>query len=157
MILPVDPMAWVGQIGLGTRGASQEHDVLLSVSDDGELAFWVPGDDSSVQVKAPNGHSATTLNGAGSSAWTCTGKVRTGRKGLTIARCSSAKKSVLGRCAWSYHVLEYLLKGGAHIVVPIPEGEELTIWDSKESEFSLGLEYRQTLRCARDVPTSIRH
>lgn len=31
-------------------------------------------------------------------------------------------------------------------VVPIPEGEELTIWDSKESEFSLGLEYRQTLR-----------
>ena len=43
--------------------------------------------------------------------------------------------------------------GDAHIVVPILEGEELTIWDSKESEFSLGLEYRQTLRYVRDMPT----
>ena len=37
-----------------------------------------------------------------------------------------------------------LIRRGA--VVPTPEGEELTIWDSKESEFSLGLEYQQTLR-----------
>ena len=36
----------------------------------------------------------------------------------------------------------------AGIVVPTAEGEELTIWDSKESEFSLGLEYRRVLRYA---------
>lgn len=39
------------------------------------------------------------------------------------------------------------------IVVPTPEGEELTIWDSKESEFSLGLEYTQTMR---SVSTRVR-
>ncbi len=98
MILPVDPMAWVGQLGSGTRGTSLEHDVLLSVSDDGELAFWVPGDDSGERTKAVDGHSANVLNGAGTSGWACTGKVRTGRKGVRIAGCSSAKKSVLGRC-----------------------------------------------------------
>ncbi|KAI0361166.1 WD repeat-containing protein [Trametes cingulata] len=104
-ILPVDPMAWVGQYGSGTRGVAQVHDVLLSVSEQGELAFWVP--------------EGQTV------AWKCTGVVRTGRKGLSMARCSSAKKSVL--------------------IVPTPEGEELTIWDSKESEFALGLEYRAVL------------
>ncbi|RDX52017.1 hypothetical protein OH76DRAFT_1400924 [Lentinus brumalis] len=131
MILPVDPMAWVGQLGSGTRGTSLEHDVLLSVSDDGELAFWVPGDDSGERTKAVDGHSANVLNGAGTSGWACTGKVRTGRKGVRIAGCSSAKKSVL--------------------VSQIPEGEELTIWDSKESEFSLGLEYRQTLSASDPI------
>ena len=32
-----------------------------------------------------------------------------------------------------------------HAVVPTPEGEELTIWDSKESQFASGLEYAVTL------------
>ncbi|RPD64989.1 hypothetical protein L227DRAFT_635288 [Lentinus tigrinus ALCF2SS1-6] len=129
IILPVDPMAWVGQIGSGARGTSDKHDVLLSVSEDGELAFWVPGDDASSPTDALNGTKAH--NGASNSTWTCTGKVRTGRKGLTMARCSSAKKSVL--------------------VAPIPEGEELTIWDSKESEFSLGLEYHRTLSASDPI------
>jgi hypothetical protein len=38
------------------------------------------------------------------------------------------------------------------LVVPHPDGEEVTIWDSKESEFSLGLEYRHVSRFA--VPRS---
>ncbi|KAH9996446.1 RAVE protein 1 C terminal-domain-containing protein [Russula vinacea] len=57
--------------------------------------------------------------------WRCTGRVRTGRKNLRMARCSSAKKTVL--------------------IVPRADGEELTIWDSKESEFSSGLEYMTNL------------
>jgi hypothetical protein len=32
--------------------------------------------------------------------------------------------------------------------VPGADGEELTIWDSKESEFASGLEYRVLLRWA---------
>lgn len=31
-------------------------------------------------------------------------------------------------------------------VVSTEAGDELTIWDSKESEFSLGLEFRQVFR-----------
>ncbi|KAH9897985.1 WD repeat-containing protein [Cubamyces lactineus] len=117
LILPVDPMAWVGQYGSGTRGIAQAHDVLLSVSEEGELAFWTLED--GLQDHQGNG------------VWKCTGKVRTGRKGLTMARCSSAKKSVL--------------------VVPTPSGEELTIWDSKESEFALGLEYRDVLPASTPI------
>ncbi|KAF8213200.1 WD repeat-containing protein [Mycena galopus ATCC 62051] len=95
MILPVDPMAW------GLRREWAAHDVLLSVSELGELAFWVLDD---------------------SSAWRCTGSVKTHRAGISKARCSSAKKTAL--------------------IVATSEGEELTIWDSKESEFASGLEFR---------------
>lgn len=74
MIIPVDPMAWTGPYKNGLT----EHDVLLSVAADGELAFWVPEDGSTVP-------------------WRCTGKVKTCRSGLRKASCSSAKKTVLGR------------------------------------------------------------
>lgn len=88
-------MAWVGQYGLGATDAGDNHDVLLSVSDEGELAFWIPESGITPQV---NGSNKQPVNGVGKrhSPWTCTGRVRTGRKGLTTACCSSAKKSVLG-------------------------------------------------------------
>jgi hypothetical protein len=70
-ILPVDPMGWIS-----SRGSTvMERDVLLSVGSDGKLMFWVP-----------EGKRA---------GWRCTGKVRTGRTNLRMARCSSAKKTVL--------------------------------------------------------------
>ncbi|KAJ7071176.1 RAVE protein 1 C terminal-domain-containing protein [Mycena amicta] len=96
MILPVDPMAW------GFQRQWALHDVLLSLSESGELAFWVPDGKE----------------------WRRTGSVRTDRTGITKARCSSAKKTAL--------------------VVPTPKGDELTIWDSKESEFASGLEFCAT-------------
>jgi hypothetical protein len=55
--------------------AGMERDVLLSVGRDGELMFWVPDG-----------------NGTG---WRRTGRVRTGRTNIRMARCSSAKKTVL--------------------------------------------------------------
>ncbi|KAK7468733.1 regulator of (H+)-ATPase in vacuolar membrane [Stygiomarasmius scandens] len=118
MVIPVDPMAW------GVKHPWVKHDALLSVSEEGELAFWVPeeaktkaavtiqqrinGIDNDSQKKSERG-------------WICTGRVRTGRTGIVKVRCSSAKKTALVR--------------------PVSEGEELTIWDSKESEFASGLEY----------------
>jgi hypothetical protein len=67
MILPVDPMAW------GLSAQWTQHDVLLSVAENGQLAFWVPEE----------------------SGWRCTGKVKTGRSGIRKASCSSAKKTAL--------------------------------------------------------------
>ena len=64
-------MGWVSSRG----PTAVERDVLLSVGSDGELMFWVP-------------------EGKGSG-WRCTGSVRTGRKKIRMARCSSAKKTVL--------------------------------------------------------------
>ena len=46
---------------------------------------------------------------------------------------------ILGKCLCSY------------AVVPRADGEELTIWDSKESEFSSGLEYVKTLSSSDQV------
>lgn len=77
MILPVDPMAWSGT--MNGIDETAEHDVILSVSTEGELSFWVTENRS----KAADG-------------WICTGKVTTQRIGIRMARCSSAKKTVLG-------------------------------------------------------------
>ncbi|KZP10552.1 hypothetical protein FIBSPDRAFT_922313 [Athelia psychrophila] len=105
MVLPVDPMAWSSEMGIRAP-----HDVLLSVSGCGELAFW-----AFEEAFAQSGKTE------GESEWKCTGSVRTGRTGITRARCSSVKKTAL--------------------VVPGPDGEELSIWDSTISEFASGLEY----------------
>lgn len=81
MVLPVDPMAWsAGPTAENKNQWGQPHDVLLSVSEEGELAFWVF--DEGV--------------GTSGSQWRCTGRVRTGRRGFSRARCSSSKKSALG-------------------------------------------------------------
>jgi hypothetical protein len=64
-------MAWSGSNDFS------EHDALLSVSHEGELAFWTLDEN----LKSP---------------WRCTGNVKTGRTGFTRVSCSSAKKSALG-------------------------------------------------------------
>lgn len=147
MMIPVDPMAWCRSYS-GT-GSAELHDVLLSMSDEGELAFWVPEQADLFTgniVRKVNG-----INGSGSrvkgNGWRCTGRVRTGRSGLSKAACSSAKKSVLSTlssCLWFHYCCLYAPL--CPPVVPSPDGEELTIWDSKASEFSSGLEYREVLR-----------
>ena len=71
-ILPVDPMAW------GSPRNWAERDVLLSISEGGEITFWVP------EANAGKG-------------WRCTRIVRTGRSGFRKVRCSSAKKTALSR------------------------------------------------------------
>ncbi|KAJ3750593.1 RAVE protein 1 C terminal-domain-containing protein [Lentinula detonsa] len=109
LILPVDPMAW------GMKNEWVEHDALLSISEEGELAFWVPED------RQISGSSTSSIDHFG---WRCTGKVKTGRRQIRKARCSSAKKTAL--------------------ITPGSIGEELTIWDSKESEFASGLEFSYT-------------
>lgn len=78
-------MAWSG------TGAKEwtPHDVLLSVSEEGELAFW-----SLEESLVENG--PVVMNGIDNE-WRCTDRVQTGRKGFSIARCSSTKKSALGR------------------------------------------------------------
>ncbi|WWC85740.1 uncharacterized protein L201_000606 [Kwoniella dendrophila CBS 6074] len=130
MILPVDPMGWhQSVIDWSTDTALQ--DMILSVSTDGDLEFWTPKIGGHlVEHKSENtvkhGDTACQYDGAGSDdrveeAWIKTGTVRTGRSNVVMARCSSRKKTVLV-CK---------LEDGRH---------ELTVWDSKVSEFSTGLE-----------------
>jgi rabconnectin-3a len=78
-ILPVDSMAW------GSHAPSTQHDVLVSISTEGELAFWIPVPETSTTLESDRGK------------WQCTGLVHTSRKDIRMARCSSAKKTVLGR------------------------------------------------------------
>lgn len=85
MILPVDPMAW----GLSRHQFWTQHDALLSVSEDGELAFWKPEE---CVLSKPEQEKEEGPEGNG---WRCTGRVRTARKGIVKASCSSAKKTAL--------------------------------------------------------------
>lgn len=87
-VLPVDPMAWSrsrhdsDQTADGTS-TTRQHDALVSLSEEGELAFWIPleGTDGVQDAKV---------------GWSCTGTIRTQRKGISLARCSSAKKTAIG-------------------------------------------------------------
>lgn len=85
-ILAVDPMAWT------SAHTWVEHDVLLSVSQEGELSFWIP-DESKHRHQAVAVSSGQ--NGRSGPSWRCTGKVKSGRQNLVTARCSSARKTAL--------------------------------------------------------------
>lgn len=69
LVLPVDPMAWAAYPQPALR------EMILCATSDGELSFWAPESDNE---------------------WSCTGRVHTGRRKIRLARCSSAKKTVLG-------------------------------------------------------------
>ncbi|KAF8323322.1 hypothetical protein DL93DRAFT_2050227 [Clavulina sp. PMI_390] len=121
IVLPVDPMAW-SHDPLSSGSHAARHDALVSVSEDGTLSFWVPALEN---MGSNNGNSA---------AWICTGSIRTGRTGIRLARCSSAKKTAL---------------------VSIENGvETLSIWDSKESEFASGLEYSHSFIPSSDTTST---
>jgi hypothetical protein len=119
MIVPVDPMGW------SESKAGNEQAVLLSVSKQGDLDFWAHGINSTLE-------------------WRCTGRVSTGRTDLKLAVCSSAKKSALGML--SLPSIPHLIPFDARSVFLVSNGEELTIWDSKESEFASGLEFSNVFR-----------
>ncbi|KAG7099019.1 hypothetical protein E1B28_000902 [Marasmius oreades] len=116
VMVPVDPMAWVH------RDSWTEYDALLSVSESGELAFWKPESEGLSHFRSVKKVANGSSNEQGSE-WRCTGQVKTDRRNIRKARCSSMKKTAL--------------------VSVVSDGEELTIWDSKESEFASGLEYHR--------------
>ncbi|KAF8320625.1 RAVE protein 1 C terminal-domain-containing protein [Cantharellus anzutake] len=124
-ILPVDPMAWAHELPTG-------HSVSLSSP---ELSPTIPLAPSLADSETDHKHDALVSVMDGSlafwtpdredpSGWRCTGSVNTYRKQIRMARCSSAKKTA--------------------IISVESSSETLTIWDSKESEFSSGLEFSQT-------------
>ena len=100
-IIPVDPMGWTDLYHTRTTTPNQAQvDALLSVNEDGDLAFWAPEDQPSPSSSRSDSRSKARevdpIPKPSQSLWKCTGTVRTGRKGLRIAACSSTKKSVLG-------------------------------------------------------------
>lgn len=107
-IIPVDPMGWTDLYHTGTGVSNRaQGDALLSVSQDGELVFWAPEDQLSPSSSRPDSRSRAReetdpIPKPNQSFWKCTGTVRTGRKGLRIAACSSTKKSVLGTYSIGY-------------------------------------------------------
>ncbi|KAK7059134.1 regulator of (H+)-ATPase in vacuolar membrane [Paramarasmius palmivorus] len=116
MIIPVDPMAW------GQHHPWVEYDALLSISESGELAFWRPDKQKGMQSTPKTSNGPRSL----CNEWRCTGRVKTARRDIKKARCSSAKKTAL--------------------VTATSDGQELTIWDSKESEFASGMECCRTFK-----------
>ncbi|KAK4688553.1 rabconnectin-3a, partial [Tremellales sp. Uapishka_1] len=120
LVLPVDPMGWHTSV-IDWEADAPAQDVVLTVSKDGYLEFWRPK--LGLHLVGENGElkHADGCRGDGGEMWSRTGWVRTGKRDIVSARCSSRKKTVL--------VCEK--DDGVH---------EMTIWDSNISEFSTGLE-----------------
>ncbi|ODO01962.1 WD-repeat protein [Cryptococcus wingfieldii CBS 7118] len=139
MVLPVDPMGWHQNV-IDWATNTPLQDMILSISADGDLEFWTPklgqhlvGEKANEEeqggmthpdraCEVNGGHSHSKGEGRGEDEpWVRTGVVKTGRKNVKMARCSSRKKTVL--------------------VCELEDGrQEMTIWDSKVSEFSTGWE-----------------
>lgn len=117
LVMPVDPMAWSHgppqhrtsishphppplQTPKASNDAAprlQAHDALVSVSEDGHLEFWIPAIEHNAHVSSSVTKSTSVADGTGRVGWTCTGGIRTGRTGIRLARCSSAKKTAIGQ------------------------------------------------------------
>lgn len=87
LILPVDPMTWNS---LPTDTPGTRHDALVSISVDGTISFWA----SDLSSDKHDGN------------FRCTSSVRTGRRGIRMARCSSAQKTVLGLLFTKFSLLD---------------------------------------------------
>ncbi|WVQ94063.1 hypothetical protein IAU59_001141 [Kwoniella sp. CBS 9459] len=133
MIMPVDPMGWHQSVIDWTTDTCLQ-DMVLTISNDGDLEFWIPrigshlaGDHASAKKGAADMACHALENGSSADSndpWIKTGVVKTDRRNVIAARCSSRKKTALGA-----------------LVCELPDGRhEMTIWDSKVSEFSIGLE-----------------
>jgi hypothetical protein len=115
-IIPVDPMGWTDLYNPGTRASNQSQlDALLSVSEDGELVFWAAeGQRSPSSSRSDSPTKAKEeidpISKPNHSFWKRTGTVRTCHKGIRIAACSSAKKSVLGICKYCPLTLKRLTR-----------------------------------------------
>lgn len=126
LVMPVDPMAWSHdpvqylhhrarhpELSSHSSGinrtqsipapVTKAHDALISISERGNLSFWIPApgspsrSGSSTRPGSSSGTAAVSLSAHnGSGAWSCTGEVNTGRTGIRLARCSSAKKTAIG-------------------------------------------------------------
>lgn len=97
-ILPVDPMGWHSST-VDWESDTPLQDMVVTVSSSGVLEFWRPR----LGQHLP-GHRRRTVYGdmanhaeGDADAWTRTGVVRTDKKDVVRARCSSRKKTVLGR------------------------------------------------------------
>ncbi|CAE6416915.1 unnamed protein product [Rhizoctonia solani] len=116
LILPVDPMGW----SFTPDTVQGAHDSLLSISHSGVLAFWTLTEDGG---------------------WRATGRVHTERTSIKLAKCSTAKKSALGKLFNAPFMRVHPVNSVITVVTTEEGREELTVWDHKESEFSSGLEY----------------
>lgn len=84
-VMSVDPMGWHQSV-IDWKQRTPLQDMLVVVKKDGELSYWTPrlGEDgkSGVEGKEP---------------WVRTGVVKTGKKDVVLARCSSRKKTAMGQ------------------------------------------------------------
>lgn len=119
-ILPVDPMGWHSST-VDWETDTPLQDMVVTLSEAGVLEFWRPrlGQHLIGEHRTDIGDAA--CDGNQSAAWTRSGIVRTEKTNVSIARCSSRKKTVL--------------------ISELEDGRnEMTIWDSNVSEFSTGME-----------------
>jgi hypothetical protein len=103
-VLPVDPMGWHSSV-IDWKTDTPLQDMVLTVSEGGVLEYWQPrlgqhlvnGSEGTEEDEGkPSLAGQTYRVQSGEEAWIRSGHVDTGRKNVSMARCSSRKKTVLG-------------------------------------------------------------
>jgi hypothetical protein len=84
-VMSVDPMGWHQSV-INWKDKAPLQDMLVVVKQDGELSYWSPRltEDGSSKVQ-------------GREPWVRTGIVKTGKTDVVLARCSSRKKTAMGK------------------------------------------------------------
>lgn len=91
-VLPVDPMGW-HQSTVDWETDTPLQDMVVTVTDEGVIEFWTPKLGQHL-----TGQRRSKVDGNDpNAAWARSSVVRTERKNVVKARCSSRKKTVLGR------------------------------------------------------------
>lgn len=88
-VMSVDPMGWHESV-IDWKERRPLQDMLVVVNKDGLLSYWTPRLDED---------GASTAEGR--EPWVRTGTVKTAKKDVLLARCSSRKKTAMGQ----YHIL----------------------------------------------------
>lgn len=99
-VLSVDPMGWHQSV-VDWKTRTPLQDMLAVVARDGVLTFWSPRlDDREGREGGGTGSKEEVIRGEGEEdvkSWIRTGRVKTGRKDIVLAACSSRKKTAMGR------------------------------------------------------------
>ena len=95
LVLPVDPMGWHTSV-INWKSDTPLQDMVLTISESGVLEYWQPRLGQHLAAEADTskvrGLDAIIKK---SDPWVRSGSVDTGRSNVSMARCSSRKKTVL--------------------------------------------------------------
>lgn len=132
---PASELAFSKIVPYRTASADTGSLSALTLSETGILSFW--------SLSLPLASGAT---------WQDVSKVRTNTSGILLVECNQDSVSAIGESGFVYF-LPVLIAD--HLCISVSGSDDqyqLSIWDSRESEFASGQQFHQVLECVYSSP-----